>query len=188
MSANDPITPSDAIDTNVVTILDNAKVITNIVYVDNSLEVSQGQQSSPPPSINFSGGGIANGWSISLQANRQKTTQVANDFNNLFDGNDNEYSPVASSTSPSQLNFFFGIDVYAGQGVTRVYLAQGSFGLTNNWWIGSNDLRGTTLNLFTGSDFVALNITGEEDSFVLSSSSEASSVSDQENLVAEEKR
>ena len=122
---------------NVVTITDESNLITDIVY-GQFLFVSENQSHAAEPSISRDG----NVFTITLESGRHKTTEVADKFKLLSGGADNEYAPFKEfDDSPKELNFFFSILIqfnYKGTaGFVNVYLAQGSVGLTNNWWIGS---------------------------------------------------
>lgn len=92
---------------NAVTFNDQSNTISGISYVDGSLVISAGQPSSPPPSITQSG----NVFQIMLTAGRHKTTPVADNFNSLSGGRNNEYAPQGDSGTPSQLNFFFEVTI-----------------------------------------------------------------------------
>lgn len=73
------------------------------------------------------------GLKIKIQAGRKKSTEVATAFNQSI--------IKAISTvdkDPDQLNFYVGYTLYInGLDATTLYLAQGSTGLYNPWWVGS---------------------------------------------------
>jgi hypothetical protein len=74
---------------------------------------------------------------------------VANSFNATTGGKVHEYAPDGGSGgTPKELNFYFGVVVEfsgfpGGPVSTTLYLAQGHYSTTNNWWIGGN----TVLNV-----------------------------------------
>jgi hypothetical protein len=123
---------------NNITLNDTAsKTIKFISYLNNSLQISSGQPSKVPPAIKVKN----NVWEITLQAGRQQTSAVANSFNSLCGGEAKEYAPSAGGGTPNELNFFFGISITFQNGVSgTIYLAQGSCGTTNNWWIGGSPI------------------------------------------------
>jgi hypothetical protein len=135
-----------AIESNVVTI--NCPLITDIQYIADSFDITGGQASSPPPTIEQSGAD----WTITIGANRQNSSQVAQTFNKATGGVSggviHSWSRSAvSDREPAELNFCFGLDLSvetSGQTVTvTIYLGQGNTGFpaySNNWWIGSQYL------------------------------------------------
>jgi hypothetical protein len=137
---------------NTVTL--TSSLIQSITYIENSLVVTEGEDSTPPPKIEQD----AAKWKITLAADRKGSGAVANSFNTRVGGSSHEYAPDGGGTGkmPDSLNFFFGVTITWNSGGTRVstdvYLAQGSFNVTNNWWIGAN----AVVNVGTPS-FVVLN-------------------------------
>ena len=135
-------------DSNTVTISSNSSItISSITYIENSLVVSPGQASPgsipqiPPPN--------GNEWTITLNADRNATSDVAQSFNTNAGGASHEYTTSGGwdglGSSPSGLNFYFGvnlsIDTEAGTETITAYLGQGSYGVSNNnWWFGSSAL------------------------------------------------
>ena len=155
---------------NVVTFNDNSNTITGITYVPNSLVISDGQPSTVPPSIEKNG----NTFKITLDAGRHKTTPVADKFNELSGGKQNEYAPEGDSGVPAQLNFFFEIQIAFSSGglstFAYVYVGQGSFGSTNNWWIGGKAISkvDTPQLVYTlGNKLFTLPLSGDQDTFNL---------------------
>lgn len=136
------LSPADqSIQTNVVTITDNSNTITGITYVANSLVVTPGQPSTPPPSVVP----FQNSFTITVLAGRSDNSQVAASFNSACGGPLNEYAPSGGGGgTPSGLNFYFAVQISykanGKSGTVVAYLGQGSFGSfidpTNNWWIG----------------------------------------------------
>jgi hypothetical protein len=109
-----------------------------------------------------------------LEAGREGSSDVANSFNSACGGSNNEYSPVSSiDSTPSDLNFYFQVNLMIGTTPNPVYLGQGSFGLTNNWWIGGRNVTmqdGPQIILWDGTTSYTFQISGDEDHFVLSRS------------------
>lgn len=122
--------------------------IQNVTYIANSLVITTGEDSSPPATITApdTPGGD---WTITLNADRSGSTQVADSFNGQVGGSSHEYAPNGGGTghSPEQLNFYFGVTITfqtgAGSVPVNVFLAQGHFSSTNNWWIGANAVVNT---------------------------------------------
>lgn len=117
--------------------------ISNIKYRTNSAYVSSGQPFDAPPAIDPSG----DTWKITFKSGRHKTSSVAESFMAVAGGSKRSVITSASGdTTPEELNFYFGITVsfssrsYGALDDVLIYLAQGSFALTNNWWFGSNNL------------------------------------------------
>jgi phospholipase C len=152
---------------NVVTITDQSNMITSISYVGGSLKVSEGQPKKKPTIAK-----AGNVFTITLDAGRQKTTPIADKFNSLCGGQNNEYAPSGGGGTPSQLNFFFGVEIqinYLGTpGYILVFLAQGSDWEGNNWWMGSPNLSNygqPTLVCTVGQNNVPFGLSGNNDSF-----------------------
>jgi phospholipase C len=170
MSTNDP-SPEVSLHSNVVTFTDQSETITSISYVANSLVISAGQPSQAPPTITHEG----NVFTIELQAGRHKTTPVADQFNQLCGGRNSEYAPSGGEGgTPGELNFFFALEIqfqYEGTAATQtVYVGQGSFFFTENWWIGGPGIQnlGTPQLVYTaGTQIVTLGMSGTHDSFTL---------------------
>ena len=159
---------------NTVTITDESNLITDILY-DKFLFVSEGQSHDPAPTISRD----KNVFTITLESGRHKTSEVADKFNLLSGGADNEYAPFKEfDDSPKELNFFFSIQIqfnYQGTaGFVNVYLGQGSVGLTNNWWIASassgavSNVNGEPQLIFPADlHDVVMGMSGTHDSFNL---------------------
>lgn len=124
-------------------------MIRRVTYVDKSLIITTGEDSSPPPTITREG----NDWTIDMAADRKNSTEVAASFSKAVGGSSHMYAPEGGGTghSPEQLNFYFEVSItfnVGGKDVTNpVYLGQGHHGTTNNWWIGAN----TVVNVGTPS-------------------------------------
>jgi hypothetical protein len=156
---------------NVVTITDYSNTITGITYLPNSLMVTPGQPSSPPPTITVQD----SVFTITLNAGRQGSSMIGAAFNSVTEGSSNEYAPIDGDGSPIDLNFYFGVTVEFGTGSDSpsviVFLGQGStisFPSVNNWWIGGSAISNSgspSLEYNFGSLVVTLAISGTQDSF-----------------------
>lgn len=181
MSPNEASAPSTGptIRSNVATFFDTSNTIVG-VSSNGVWMVSAGQPSSPPPTITPQLSPSGNGFSIEFDAGRDDTSQVADSYNSLCGGADHEWStnsPIDSS--PSELNFYFGLNLQlqskGGSGQATVYLGQGSSGFANNWWIGGDCVKGASLKVLCGSQFVTLSISGNSDNgFIFNVFDEAS--------------
>ncbi len=168
MSSNDA-GPEFFYHTNNVTFTDNSGTLTSITYVPNSLVISDGESAKGDPTVTQDG----NTFTVSLEAGRQKTTRVADQFNQSSGGRNNEYAPSGGEGgTPDQLNFFFALQFqFEANNTTstvNVYVGQGSFAVTNNWWIGGSSITnfGYPQLVYTaGSEIISLGMSGDEDSF-----------------------
>ena len=129
-------------DSNTVTISSGSNIISNITYIENSLVVSAGQASpGATPQISPPNGNV---WTITLNADRNGTPDVAQSFNTNVGGASHEYASSGFGglgSSPSHLNFYFGVNLSIGSETITVYLGQGHHGAdNNNWWFGSSAL------------------------------------------------
>jgi hypothetical protein len=128
-------------DSNTVTISTTSpNSISNITYIENSLVVSDGQAHDSAPQTPTKNG---NEWTITLNADRNATPDVAQSFNINAEGASHEYAASGWSlgNSPGGLNFYFGVNLTIGTETITVYLGQGSWGAAhNNWWFGSSTL------------------------------------------------
>ncbi len=130
--------------------------------------VSDGQPMNPPPTVTPTISPTGNVFNIELDAGRQDTSPVADKFNALCGGGDNMYctSTVQFGSSPSELNFFFGVEIKVQSGadtsVVTAYLGQGSNdGGQNNWWIGGNCISSDgVLSAWFGPDLGTLSFVG----------------------------
>jgi phospholipase C len=122
---------------NSVTLKDESSAISSISYVSGSLTITSGQPYDLPPSVVA----ISGGFKITLQAGRKKTKEVASAFNSACGGASKEYAPDGGGGTPAELNFTFSVTLnFTAGGSATVYLAQGSHGPTNNWWIGGSPI------------------------------------------------
>lgn len=167
-------TPDDSPDSalatlhsNTITVDDTAsKTIQWITYVPNSLVITGGQPSQPPPAIEVKD----NVFKITLKAGRKKSKAVADSFNSASGGGPKVYAPSGGGGTPGELNFYFAVTIQFAGGTATVYLAQGSYGLTNNWWIGGSPIFSEDkprLEYRSGADVVTNSLSGDHDTFVL---------------------
>lgn len=123
--------------------------ITRVAYVEDSFHITTGQPFSTPPTITND---VAN-HIITISCGRSSSSDVADRFNTAVVSPNHSWcapysslpSPV-STVKPSELNFFFAVDVTFTHVSTpvRVYLGQGSqVHLFNNWWIGGSAVLNT---------------------------------------------
>jgi hypothetical protein len=139
--------------------------ITSISYIPGSFVITEGESGSPPPTFTKSG----STWTINIGADRSNSTPVAQSFNTATGGATHEYTNASGDKSPSQLNFYFGVNITFDVGGTSatvpVYLGQGHYATSNNWWIGGNTVfnAGTpVLHVVSGSVILeTLKITGD---------------------------
>jgi len=127
-------------DSNTVTIsIASPYSISNVTYIENSLVVSAGQDPNSAPPTPAKNGNV---WTITLDADRSGTPDVAQSFNAKVGGASHEYvSSSWSANSPGTLNFYFGVNLSIGTETITVYLGQGNWGaLHHNWWFGSRAL------------------------------------------------
>lgn len=181
MSSNEASAPSTGptIRSNVTTFFDTSNTIVGVTP-NGVWMVSAGQPSNPPPKVTANLAPNANGFTIEFDAGRNDTSPVADSYNSLCGGADHEWStnsPIDSS--PSELNLYFGLNLQlqskSGSGAATVYLGQGSSGLANNWWIGGDCIKGSSLKVLVGSQFVTLDISGNADNgFIFNAFDEAS--------------
>lgn len=160
--------------TNVVTFTDQSNTITKMVYVADSLQVTDNQSHDPAPSIPPPNGNV---FTISLGADREKSAPIADKFNSLSGGVNHAYAGEGDDGTPSALNFFFAVDVTftvdEGSTTERLYIGQGSFGVVfsvNNWWLGGTCISKPgipKLQFVIGSTLYSLLLSGDEDSFTL---------------------
>ena len=106
-------------------------------YVTGSLVITSGQPSKVPPSINSSNGA----YKITLEAGRKGSDTVANSFNSTCGGSSKEYAPSGGGGTPDELNFMFALNVIFEPGASvTLYIAQGHYVATNNWWMGGSSI------------------------------------------------
>ncbi len=150
-------------------------MIKEIEYVENSLVITDGQPSSPPPKIATPSGQDPN-WSVTMKCGRKGSSGVANKFNSECGSKYHEYAPDhGSGGTPKELNFYFKVvltveinnQLYK---VRDVRLAQGHYSTTNNWWIGSSNVFNDNKKVLivadsNGTVVGLLSMSGNHDSF-----------------------
>ena len=171
MSPNEAASPagSPTLRTNIVSLVDKSGLITNVAPT-SAWMVTQGQPANPPPRVTLQTGGPPYGWSIEFDAGRFQSNEVAGQFNNLCGANECVNTGLGA-TSPTGLNFYFGLDLTlesnGNTATVTVYMAQGSDGLDNNWWIGGDNISNQgVLTAWVGPDLVAISISGNSNGFV----------------------
>lgn len=160
---------------NTVTINDPSNSIASITYVDSSVHFTNGQPCTPPPKFTHSN----NVFTVTLQAGRSNSTPPAQSFNQASGGAANEYAPSGGGGGvPSQLNFWFSLvfnmQSNNGQTVTpiTINIGQGSYGTTNNWWIGGANIvypvPGKPAFVYSdGTNIYTFALSGDQDTFTL---------------------
>lgn len=117
--------------------------ITSLSYLEGSIDVTDGEDFDSPPTFSHSG----KTWTITLKADRKKSSGVADSFNRTVGGALHEYTNEGGDKQPKELNFYFGVRAtfgIDGQSYQMdIYLGQGHTGLRNNWWFGANSLLNT---------------------------------------------
>ena len=161
-----------SISINVLTITDNSGTISSMAYVANSANVTSGQDSSPPPTVQKTG----NIFTITFACDRKKSAPVATAFNNNCNNNSlNAYAASGGGGLPKELNFFFQLELQvttaSGSGSAILNVGQGSYGLNNNWWLGgsivSSSQPGLNIPVNNGASKLNLPLSGTKSSFVV---------------------
>jgi hypothetical protein len=144
---------SSAIEDNNVTLQSGSGLVTAISY-NGDLTVTSG---APYMGVSIDDSDLTN-IVITVEADRQGSTDVASWYNGKLDNSPlrmtAEQSVLASDSMPGSLNFAFSVDLTVSGYKFTVYLGQGNYSLTNNWWFGSLDLL--AVHLPAGITFAAL--------------------------------
>jgi hypothetical protein len=139
--------------TNTLSITGASGMITSVTY-NNDLQVTSGQ---PYTGVSIDQSNSAN-IVITVYAGRKGSSDVANWFNGNLQNSSvrmiANQSIFKSDDMPSDLNFAFSVDMTIDGIAYTVYLGQGNYSTTNNWWFGSNDLF--ALDVFLNIGFAAL--------------------------------
>lgn len=166
-----PEAPEVRLRSNTVTVVGPTEgtKIESITYVPNSLVISEGQPSETPPSIVGTSG---TPFTITLEAGRKKTAEVATQFNAVTGGSASAYAPSGGGDGvPKELNFYFAVTLqFTDGGSATVYLAQGNYALTNNWWIGGSPILSQVtprLRYTQGNSVYTWALSGDHESFTL---------------------
>ena len=121
---------------NTVTL--ESSLIQSVSYIDGTFVITSGQPYDSGPTAKNMGKGV---WEITVNCGRKKSSSVADKFNSLCGGEYHEYAPKGGGGTPDELNFMFGVTVaFANATPITLYLAQGSYSSTNNWWIGGQNV------------------------------------------------
>jgi hypothetical protein len=116
----------------------DSPLIESITYNPGSFVITSGQPYDSGPTPKNLGGGR---WEITVNCGRKKSSDVAGKLNALSGGEYHEYAPKGGGGSPDELNFMFGTTVtFKNAAPITLYLAQGSYSSTNNWWIGGSNV------------------------------------------------
>jgi 1-phosphatidylinositol phosphodiesterase len=118
--------------------------ITKITYLSDTLNAPGG---TAAPTIEKQSD---TSWTITLKCDRSGSEAYADSFNDVSGGAYHEYAPDdgGAGKQPDKLNFYFGVSItfaYKNGSTTTtavapvVYLGQGHYSTTNNWWIGGRD-------------------------------------------------
>ena len=153
---------------NVVTITDQSGTLSSPAYA-GAYDATSGQSCTPPPTIVQSG----NKFTITFLCDRKGSDAVATSFNGSCGGASYEYAASGGGGTPGSLNFYFGLtavfNTAQGQGTAMLYLGQGNYSLTNNWWIGGSVVQSSVPNLDipigSASQKLYLPLSGDHDSF-----------------------
>jgi hypothetical protein len=129
--------------------------IASIAYIPNTLKVTEGQPVDGNPTVTNDGSGA---YIIALSADRKASSDVAIGFNEVT-GGAGHVAADGGGSMPNELNFYFGvtlsISTNAGLVPVTLYLGQGNYRLTNNWWIGGNSfLQPPTLLLAISNNLI----------------------------------
>lgn len=117
-----------------------SSLIETVSYVAGSIVITPGESHKDSASITQDGPK----WIITIEADRSGSNGVADKFNTQVGGPYHEYAPDGGGTGkqPDKLNFYFAVRVTFNIRGNRIqetlYLGQGHYGTTNNWWIGAN--------------------------------------------------
>ena len=101
--------------------------------ISGSVVITDGQDIESGPMVAGAGGS----WSIDLDCGRHKSKLVADKFKGVTRGEYHMFAPNGGSLEgPKELNFFYEAELTINAKNYTIWLAQGSFSSTNNWWIG----------------------------------------------------
>ncbi len=91
-------------------------------------------------------------------------------FNSNCGGSSKEYAPSGGGGTPDELNFAFAVTIsFQSGGSVQVWLAQGSYSTTNNWWIGGAPIFSLDKPRFeytSGNTVYTLAMSGNQDTFI----------------------
>ena len=110
--------------------------IRNIIYLNGSFRITPNEAYELPPNIAHTGAE----WMITNQADRKGSEGVADEYVKAC-GGVGHLAADGGGDRPDKLNFFYGVNLEFDIGnnqtqAVTVYLGQGHYGTTNNWWFG----------------------------------------------------
>jgi hypothetical protein len=112
--------------------------IRSVNYISGSFVITDGEDSKLPPKISSQG----DVWTIEVEADRKGSKPVADKYVDTV-GGVGHLAAKGGGDRPDALNFYYGLTVgFDVRGTTypvTIYLAQGHFGTTNNWWFGGQN-------------------------------------------------
>ena len=156
--ANMPVTgPTSRV--NIATFFDTSKTIVNVTPTGQWV-ITPGQPASAP-SVTPNPLPEDTAFTIEFDAGREGSSDVAQQYITLCGGGDHMWGIGASSSTPGELNFYFGLtlQLQGSLGPVTVYLAQGSV-IDNNWWIGGDNIKDGQLEFISSGNLAALDISG----------------------------
>lgn len=116
-----------------------SSLISNIQYVDGSLEITKGEEFFLPVSVTQA----QDTWTVGLRARRSNSAPVAEDFKRAVGSDRYVISTTTDNALPKELNFFFSLKLFfTGQSnPVTVIVAQGGLGISGNgWWMGAKQV------------------------------------------------
>ena len=146
---------------NIATFFDTSKTIVNVTPTGQWV-ITPGQPASAPK-VTSNPLPDDSAFTIEFDAGREGSSDVAQQFINLCGSGDNMFGIGAGfSSTPGELNFFFGLTLQLQGSLAPipVYLGQGSV-IDNNWWIGSGNIKSGLLEFISGGNLAALSISGD---------------------------
>lgn len=157
---------------NTITIIDYSRLLSSMSYVENSANVTAGQDFTTPPSISQNGGVFT----VTFLADRKNSESIATLFNTNSGGAAFEYAAVSGGGTPDELNFYFTVQLNFTLGQDMVSatlnLAQGHsvLSVSNNWWLGGSIVNSSqpSLNIpINSNNTLVLYLSGTNDSYTL---------------------
>jgi hypothetical protein len=114
-------------------------IIKSMSYIKGSFHITTGEDGDPPPSFKNTG----SVWTIAIAADRKGSKPVADGYTETV-GGIGYLAANGGGDRPNDLNFYFGVDIgfqFPGEDNIHnvpVYLGQGHYVATNNWWFGGS--------------------------------------------------
>ena len=150
---------------NTVTI--TAAEFTAVDYTKDSLIITAGQSSKQPADITHP----FPDFEITIDCGRKASEEVARLWGDATGGAGHNFAPEGGDdATPATLNFYYSVEVTTKLGnKTTLFLGQGSYAMTNNWWVGGADIVVTDdvvfLKLGTGKMLELYTLSGTNESF-----------------------